>query len=165
MVIALTTDIDGEMAAEMNQFRSKLEATLILHVGLGKEHFVPVSATYGVSLRPAPFLGLGACTRWGFTRSSVSWLEPTCFANTLSYLTRLKSPIREVKSADDLLSEEEAKNAPREVMRLVNHMMSGDGDVVRGARIIRNLVSASPLGLTPNVLFVGSLACSPHAET
>jgi len=44
---------------------------------------------------------------------------------------------------DDLLSEEDAKNAPREVMRLVNHMMSGDGDVVSGARITRDLVSAS----------------------
>ena len=68
---------------------------------------------------------------------------PTCFANTLTHLTRLKSPIREVKSMDDLLSEEDAKNAPREVMRLVNHMMSGDGDVVSGARITRDLVSAS----------------------
>jgi len=100
-VIPLTIDIDGEMAAELNQFRPKLEATLILHVGLGKDHFVSVSATY----------------------------EPTCFANSLPYLTRLKSPIREVKSANDLFSEEDAKNAPREVMRLVNHMMSGDGDV------------------------------------
>jgi len=100
-VVSLTIDIDGEMAAELNQFRPKLAATLILHVGLGKDHFIPVSATY----------------------------EPTCFANTLSYLTRLKGPIRDVKSADDLLSEEDAKNAPREVMRLVNHMMSGDGDM------------------------------------
>ena len=47
-----------------------------------------------------------------------------------------------MKSTDDLFSEEEAKNAPREVMRLVNHMMSGGGDVVSGSRIIRNLVSA-----------------------
>ena len=47
----LTIDIDGERAAELNQFQSKLEATLILHVGLGKEHFVPVSAIYGTSLR------------------------------------------------------------------------------------------------------------------
>ena len=33
-------------------------------------------------------------------------------------------------SADDLLSEEDAKNAPREVMRLINRMMSGEGLVV-----------------------------------
>jgi len=51
----LTIDIDGEIAAELNQFQSKLEATLILHVGLGKEHFVPVSATYGMSPRSAVF--------------------------------------------------------------------------------------------------------------
>ena len=48
--MTLTIDIDGEMAAELNQFRPKLEATLILHVGLGKDHFIPVSAIYGMSL-------------------------------------------------------------------------------------------------------------------
>ena len=70
MDIALTIDIDGEMAAELNQFRPKLEATLILHVGLGKDHFVPVSGTYGMSLSSAVFWGcvrVRAC--WGFTRA------------------------------------------------------------------------------------------------
>ena len=81
---------------------------------------------------------------------------PTCFANTLTHLTRLKAAIREVKSADDLFSEEDAKNAPREVMRLVNHMMSGDGDVVSVSCITRNLVSASVQvrSLTPKFLFI-----------
>ena len=65
-----------------------------------------------------------------FTRASLAQKEPTCFANALSYLRRLKGPIRDVGFADDLLSEEDAKNAPREVMRLLNHMMSGDGDMV-----------------------------------
>ena len=46
--ISLTIDIDSEMAAELNQFGPRLEATLILHVALGKDHFVPVSASYGV---------------------------------------------------------------------------------------------------------------------
>lgn len=55
--MTLTIDIDGEMAAELNQFRPKLEATLILHVGLGKDHFVPVSANYGTFGRsPTAFL-------------------------------------------------------------------------------------------------------------
>ena len=72
-VMTLTIDIDGEMAAELNQFRPKLEATLILHVGLGKDHFIPVSAIYGMSLHksrssplppPAPqFLGFGSVLR------------------------------------------------------------------------------------------------------
>lgn len=35
------------MAVELNQFRPRLEATLILHVGLGKDHFVTASANYG----------------------------------------------------------------------------------------------------------------------
>ena len=52
----LTIDIDGEMAGVLNQFRPRLEATLILHVGLGKDHFIPVSATYGALFRPSPTL-------------------------------------------------------------------------------------------------------------
>jgi len=81
-VVTLTIHIDGEMAAELNQFRPKLEATLILHVGLGKDHFIPVSATYGMSFhipRPSPTpLPLGpGCVRvvrvrvGGFTRASI----------------------------------------------------------------------------------------------
>ena len=58
MDISFTIDIDGEMAAELNQFRTKLEATLILHVALGKDHFISVSATYGESLR---FTSLEVC--------------------------------------------------------------------------------------------------------
>jgi hypothetical protein len=79
--MSLTIDIDGEMAAELNQFRPKLEATLILHVGLGKDHFVPVSATYGMllhthtSLAPLQFfLGAFGCVPdvEGFTRASIA---------------------------------------------------------------------------------------------
>ena len=68
MAIALTVDIDGEMAAELNQFRPKLEATLILHVGLGKDHFVPVSGSYGMSLSSAVFGALCACVHVGDLR-------------------------------------------------------------------------------------------------
>jgi phosphatidylinositol-bisphosphatase len=122
--VQLTIDIDGEMAGELNQFRPRLEVTLILHVGLGKDHFVPVSAAYGALFRPV----LPSRGSRGF---SIGRLEPTCFANTLLYLTRLRGPIRDVKAAGDLLPEDDAKNAPREVMRVVNHMMmSGGGDAV-----------------------------------
>lgn len=72
-LIPLTIDIDDEMAAELNQFRPKMEATLILHVELGKEHFIPVSATYGMSLRSAVSRGLGVCACVeGFTRASIA---------------------------------------------------------------------------------------------
>ena len=39
-------------------------------------------------------------------------------------LTRLPGPIRELKSDKELLSEEEAGHAPKEVARLVNWLMS-----------------------------------------
>jgi phosphatidylinositol-bisphosphatase len=58
VTVSLTIDIDCEMAAELNRFRPRLEVTLILHVGLGKDHFVPVSAKYGMSqpVRHLPML-------------------------------------------------------------------------------------------------------------
>lgn len=50
--------------------------------------------------------------------------EYTCFANKLSRLTQLPGPIRTMKSHNDLLGESRAINAPREIMRLVNWLMS-----------------------------------------
>ncbi|KAF7329209.1 DNase I-like protein [Mycena kentingensis (nom. inval.)] len=48
---------------------------------------------------------------------------PTCFGNSLARLTRLPGPIR---AGGELLAEERAVNAPREVMRLINWMMSSN---------------------------------------
>ena len=139
------------MAGELNQFRPRLEATLILHVGLGKDHFIPVSATYGALFRPSRpgASGVHAGFHWVI-------LEPTCFANTLLYLTRLRGPIRDVKSAGDLLLEEDAKNAPREVMRLINYMMSGEG---HAASSLSEIWLAC---LTPLCLFVLRIAQPVH---
>jgi hypothetical protein len=65
--VPLTIDIDGETAAELTQFRRRLEVTLILHVGLGKDHFIPVSANYGMFLCPT------------YPRSTISFLSPFFF--------------------------------------------------------------------------------------
>ncbi|KAF8199469.1 RhoGAP domain-containing protein [Pholiota molesta] len=78
-----------------------LSATLILHTMMGKDHLFP------------------------FQRNIY-----TCFANKLSRLTRLRGPIRSMGSPNDLLPENNAINAPREVMRLVNWMMEYDGNTV-----------------------------------
>lgn len=94
--IALTATINDEAAAELNRDRRRVEQTLILHVLMGKDHFVTVSGDY----------------------------QPTCFANSLSRLTRLPGSIRELKSDKELLPEESAANAPREIVRLVNWLMS-----------------------------------------
>ena len=56
--------------------------------------------------------------------------EYTCFANSLSQLTRLPGPIRSIQSTDELLSERAAINAPREVMRLINWLMTNASSVV-----------------------------------
>ncbi|KAL1720460.1 hypothetical protein EV715DRAFT_289427 [Schizophyllum commune] len=96
ITVTLTATIDNEAAAELNQDPRRAEETLILHVLCGKDHFITVGGVY----------------------------EPTCFANSLTRLTRLPGPIRELKSNKDLLSEEEAGHAPKEVARLVNWLMS-----------------------------------------
>ncbi|KAL1692679.1 hypothetical protein GGG16DRAFT_50999 [Schizophyllum commune] len=96
ITITLTAIVDDEAAAELNQDPRRAEETLILHVLCGKDHFITVGGKY----------------------------ESTCFANSLTRLTRLPGPIRELKSSKDLLSEEEAGHAPKEVARLVNWLMS-----------------------------------------
>ncbi|KAJ7507015.1 DNase I-like protein [Mycena galericulata] len=96
--ITLTAYIDNASAARLNIDHKELDCTLILHTVMGKDHFIAVTAEY----------------------------VPTCFANTLSRLTLLPGPIRSLKSSSELLAEDRAINAPREIMRLVNWMMAPD---------------------------------------
>ncbi|KAJ7742592.1 DNase I-like protein [Mycena metata] len=99
--ITLTTSIDNASAARLNIDHTALDCTLILHTVMGKDHFIAVTGEY----------------------------VPTCFANTLSRLTRLPGPIRALKSPSELLAEDRSINAPREIMRLVNWMMGPDLDL------------------------------------
>lgn len=93
-----------------------LSGTLILHTLLGKDHFITLSAEW----------------------------EPTCFANSLSFLTQLPCPIRKLGSSTSqvdgsgegpekvqLMDEKHRKNAPSEVIRLINWLMtfSSEGSV------------------------------------
>ncbi|KAJ7118421.1 DNase I-like protein [Mycena crocata] len=96
--ITLTASIDNDSASRLNIDHRELDCTLILHTVMGKDHFIAVTAEY----------------------------VPTCFANKLSRLTLLPGPIRLLASASDLLAEDRAINAPREIMRLVNWMMGPD---------------------------------------
>ncbi|KAF7343256.1 Inositol polyphosphate 5-phosphatase OCRL-1 [Mycena venus] len=96
MYITLTAYIDNESASRLNIDHKELECTLILHTVMGKDHFIAVTAEY----------------------------VPTCFATSLSRLTLLPGAVRSLKSPSELLAEDRAINAPREIMRLVNWMMS-----------------------------------------
>ena len=49
--------------------------------------------------------------------------ERTCFATSLARLVRLPGPAR-VATSQQLLREDDAANAPREIMRLVNWLMT-----------------------------------------
>jgi len=99
--ITLTAHVDNESASELNLRTRNLEATLILHTMMGKDHFITVTGEY----------------------------QYTCFANRLSRLIRLPGPVRSLLSPDDLRPEDHPVNAPREVMRLINRMMSEHANV------------------------------------
>lgn len=60
--------------------------------------------------------------------------DATCFANDLRWLSRLPCPIREFAdpvNKKELLPEEQASNAPNEVMRLIAWLMSNALEEVR----------------------------------
>jgi hypothetical protein len=46
-------------------------------------------------------------------------------------LVRLPGPIRSLRGHEDLLSEQRTINAPREIIRLVNWLMTSELDLVR----------------------------------
>lgn len=94
--ISLTICIDKQSAPPLNMRHARLDCTLIMHTLFGKDHFITVHGDY----------------------------QPTCFATTLSDLVRLPGPVRELNKADQLLPQTQAANAPREIMRLINWLMT-----------------------------------------
>ncbi|KZV85961.1 DNase I-like protein [Exidia glandulosa HHB12029] len=115
--VQLTVHVTADNAVHLNSGKRRLEDTLVLHALRGKDHFIAVGGSY----------------------------KATCFANDLRWLSRLPCPIREYAdptSKKELLGEEQASNAPNEVMRLIAWLMSnaldendlflapGDGDTI-----------------------------------
>ncbi|KAH9903242.1 DNase I-like protein [Cubamyces lactineus] len=99
--LSLTVLVDDTIASQLNVGATHLEETLVLHTALGRDHFVAIAGDY----------------------------ERTCFATSISWLVRLPGPVRELKSPGGLLPEDRGVNAPREIMRLVNWLMSEATDV------------------------------------
>ncbi|KAJ2922907.1 hypothetical protein H1R20_g14167, partial [Candolleomyces eurysporus] len=99
--ITFTAYVDNAIAGKLNRQPNDLGGTLILHTLLGKDHFISISAEY----------------------------EYTCFGNSLAFLTQLPGPIRSVKASTDLLDERHQKNAPTEIIRLVNWLMSNTANI------------------------------------
>ncbi|PIL28841.1 hypothetical protein GSI_08887 [Ganoderma sinense ZZ0214-1] len=116
--IAISAHIDGATASQLNLGNTHLEDTLVLHTALGREHFIAVSGDY----------------------------DRTCFATSIAWLVRLPGPARTLQAPSDVLPEDRSVNAPREIMRLVNWLMSngtqadglfltpGDEELVRRIR-------------------------------
>ncbi|KAI8989001.1 DNase I-like protein [Trametes punicea] len=99
--ISLTAYVDDATASRLNMSLTRLEETLVLHTALGRDHFVAVTGDY----------------------------ERTCFATSIAWLVRLPGPIRQLKSPADILPEDRSVNAPREIMRFINWLMSNALDV------------------------------------
>ncbi|KAI9060023.1 DNase I-like protein [Trametes sanguinea] len=99
--ISLTAYVGDALASHLNTGFPRLDETLVLHTALGRDHFVQATGAY----------------------------KRTCFATSISWLVRLPGPVRELRFSGDLLPEERGVNAPREIMRLVNWLMSNATDV------------------------------------
>lgn len=123
-IINFTAYINNSTASVLNLTSKNLEAILILHTVLGQDSFITVSGEYRQSCRLL-YVRVRRTYMWTLT-------EHTCFANSLAQLTRLPGPIRSIKSTDELLSERAAINAPREVMKLINWLMTNAAGVVSG---------------------------------
>lgn len=94
--ITVTVFIDNSSASRLNLAPPRLNFTLILHTALGKDHFISVTGEY----------------------------QYTCFANKLTRLTRLPGPVRTMKSPNDGVPARRPVNAPREIMMLINWLMT-----------------------------------------
>ncbi|KAJ3560511.1 hypothetical protein NP233_g10791 [Leucocoprinus birnbaumii] len=94
--VSVTVHMEKHIASSFNIGSRDINETLILHTVLGKDHFIAVSGEY----------------------------LPTCYGNKLETLTRLRGPIRDLKSSQELRPESNVLNAPGEIMRLVNRLMS-----------------------------------------
>ncbi|KAG1867495.1 Endonuclease/exonuclease/phosphatase [Suillus tomentosus] len=104
--ITVTVFVDNSPASRLNLLPPRLDSTLILHTALGKDHFISVTGEY----------------------------QYTCFANKLARLTRLPCPVRSMKSPNDQVPAQQSVNAPREIMRLINWLMTYVTDPVRAIK-------------------------------
>ncbi|KAI0088373.1 Endonuclease/exonuclease/phosphatase [Irpex rosettiformis] len=93
--IILSVDVCDSEAATLNREDAQLDCLLILHTSLGKDHFVAVSGIW----------------------------ERTCFATSLQRLVRMTAPVRSLKKPQ-LVSEDQAATAPKELTRLVSWLMN-----------------------------------------
>ncbi|KAI0340269.1 DNase I-like protein [Trametopsis cervina] len=98
--IVLSVDIQKSEAAVLNLEDAQLEALLILHTSLGKDHFITVNGLW----------------------------ERTCFATNLQRLVRMTDPVRSMVKPE-LVPEDQAATAPKELMRLVGWLMSNAADM------------------------------------
>ncbi|KAK7680399.1 hypothetical protein QCA50_016639 [Cerrena zonata] len=99
--VVLVAEIDNENAQKLNASSSRLDDTLILHTSLGKDHFIAISGQY----------------------------QRTCFATSLEQLVRLSGPARSLDGKSGKLEEDAVLNAPQEVMKLINWLMSNATEV------------------------------------
>lgn len=138
MTIILSAYVDNNSAGKLNLAPPKLEFTLILHTALGKDDFITISGNYRTSFHntvfSTSFSPLGS-EMIAYERPCTH-PEYTCFANTLERLTRLPGPISKLKSPEEVMPAGQAINAPTEIMRLINWMMTHVSATVRTTDIV-----------------------------
>ncbi|KZP17358.1 DNase I-like protein [Athelia psychrophila] len=93
--LEVTICVDSGVACGLNTVSQDLHATLVLHSAMGSDAFLLVTGEY----------------------------QYTCFATPLSRLVRTSGPIR-TQTLGNILASGSTVNAPREIMRLINWMMT-----------------------------------------
>ena len=129
--MSITVFVDDTSATRLNVGDVQLRHTIILHSLRGKDNFISVSGNYCTIIS---HFSSGLTQQTGtLLMISDFALVPTCFANELETLVRLPGSIRQLSNqAVSLLSEMKPKtNAPREVIRLINWLMSNAAEEVR----------------------------------
>lgn len=118
MAISVIFHIGKRFSPLFNLCPRDMKGTLILHTILGKDHFIAISGEYRKQL----------IFRIIVLRTPAHYSDPvpSCYGNKLETLIRLPGPIRTLESPEELLPENHSLNAPREVMRLVNRLMSNN---------------------------------------
>ncbi|KAI9513375.1 DNase I-like protein [Russula earlei] len=102
MTLQFTIFVSNSVAAKLNLGMQRLSTLLIVHTLFGQDLFVFVHGVY----------------------------EPSCFGTPLSALARLRGPIRELTSAEDLLPETDVGHSSREFMRLMSWLTSHEVEAI-----------------------------------
>ncbi|KAI1316951.1 hypothetical protein EDD11_009195 [Mortierella claussenii] len=141
--IHLTVMVDNESAPLLNTRKEKMDDILILHLEHGKDYFISVSGSY----------------------------IPTCFGNSLEWLSRLDRPIRlwspqedEEEDDDETATLYDNYNVQGNLFSKGNTLDTVSGDALRRVKNVKSLDSLSDKNSVDQKSLVAALANAQLSE-